>query len=373
MIRLTSSQLGRAKSFMLDLCICTGISSNTRSADYANSYYCVLNSDARYALIYKAAADTIMNAIKRRTFNFKEVDAALQQLKDYRASFGETPKSEAVEWTVKNIQTVAKYLAWACAENHIYWDDVAYTPAEREDFTSGSIFGAAIKDAECFVTQPTTVARTRSASTSSATASTTSGGTGAAKSGYKSAGPQSANVAGLIGTPGEKTHPVTSGVYCIVGDKAGTIVPNAFIHPVNNSAVGEKARVNAVGQPTIRFGAGNGYTDLTIYSADLANMDAIFNHLKDKGLFSKYSGVHVACVKTNAGGYFRVNSEYGEVLVKPTKLNEKLFEEIFEAMANNEEEKVDLTEKVTEEAELTEATRAIEDIHKFVRDSKMYD
>lgn len=367
MIRLTSSQLDRAKSFVLDLCICSGISSNTRTLEYANFYYCIFNLDSRYARTYKTAADTIMNAIKRRTFNFKEVDRALQQLKEYRASFGETPKSTTTDWTVKNIQTVAKYLAWACAENHIYWNDVAYTPAEREEFVSGSMFGAAIKDAECFATQPTTVVRTRSASTSSAASTSSVGGsTGVAKSGYKGAGPQSANVAGLIGKPGEKTHPVTSGVYCIVGDKAGTIVPNAFIHPVNNSAVGEKARVNAVGQPTIKFGAGNGYTDLTIYSTDKTNMETIFDKLKDKGLFSKYSGVHVAAVKTNAGGYFRVNSEYGEVLVKPTKLNEKLFEEIFEAMTYSEEKNVDLTE-------LTEATRAIEDIHKFVRDSKMYD
>ena len=372
MLRLTADQIDRAKSFILDILICAGIASNTRSLDYtSSSYYCILNPDTydSFKSKYKSASVTIAHAITRRTFNFKEVDEALAMLKRTSAEFGTSPKAATCDWKIRLTKTAAKYIAWVCAQNKIYWDDTAYTPAERSEFVASSEFAAALYEAECFVSQPATVKRTRTTTVSDDGVSTTSATSGAPKSGYKSAGAQSANVAGLVSKPGEKEKISSSVVYCIIGAKAGAIIPNAFIHPVENPSVGAISRVNSAGLPIVKFGAGNGYTDITIYSPDKAFMESIMSKLSEKGLLAKYTDVRVVGVKVNAGGYYRVNCEYGEVLIKPTKLNEQLFTEAFEEMKKAAESLVEDT--TAEKAE--QKTEAILDMNKFVRDSKMYD
>jgi hypothetical protein len=284
----------------------------------------------------------------------------------YGFTFGSTIKAAKPSWKLRSVASAAKFLAWCCAQNKIYWNDMAYTPSEREAWKTHSVFAAQLFDAECFVSQPTTVARSRGTSAKAAAASVSRASTGAPKSEYKAAGPQSAYVAGLVGTPGTKDTVASSVVYCITGDKSGTITPKAFIHPVENPSVGERAKVNSAGLPIVKFGAGQGYTDITIYSSDKAVMEKIFKNLEADGKsLSKYSGVHVATVKAEPKGYYRVNTEYGEVLIKPTKLNEKLFTEAFEAMAEAE---------AGDESTLDESsTPAIENMTQFIRDSKLYD
>jgi len=362
MIRFVEEQKQKAYSCFLDILICAGVVTNSRSEEYCSwgrSLACPDGTAARYC---KEAAKTIANAVCRRTFNFKEIDGAFDTLYSRSVVFGETPTADKPYWQARNTKTLPKFVAFCCGINGIYWDDTAYTEEERKAIREDSVFAQMLYEAECFASQPSRVARTRAASTSGAAAG------GAPKSGYKSAGPQSANVVGLIGAPGEKT--LAGGtVYAIIGPKAGTIVPNAFIHPVNNPDAGEKAKVNSDGLPIVKFGAGNGYTDLTIYSTDLSQMERIQSSLKASGAFEKYGGTAtIMGYRPNPGGYFRVNTEFGEVLVKPTKLNEKLFEEVFEAMKATE------AEPLQEEAEdeLTEANK-ITDIKEFYKDYKRYD
>lgn len=360
MIKLNAAQEDKAKSLLLDIWIRARQTANTRAEEYTNwtKYgYSILSST--HDTVGTAAALTIMQAITRRTFNFKEVDTALERLKDNRVSFGNSTKSTTCEWSIKNTAGAAKFLAWICQQNRIYWNDTAYTPSEREAFKTGSVFGYYLYEAECFVSQPSRAARTRTASTRAAGSS---GGSSAPKSGYKSAGPQSAYVAGLLSEPGKKETISSSVIFCITGEKAGTIIPKAFIHPVENSAVGERAKLNADGLPVVKFGAGNGYTDLAIFHPDKAVMDSIFASMESKGLFSKYSGVSVRKTNNDGGGFFRVQSECGEVYVKTTKLNEKLFEDTFAEMI-----------PVAEEEPLIESGPVILNMDQFVRDSKMYD
>ena len=365
MIKLNAAQEGRAKSFLLDLCIRTRHAPNTRSESYITSRYGTPFLSDTFSKVSSEAAQIIIRAMSARTFNFKEVDEALSRIKSYSFSFGDTPTAEHCTWTIRNIAGAAKFLAWICAQNRIYWNDAAYTPAERETWRTESFFANYLFEAECFVSQPSRVKRaTRAASAATdPSAGTGTGAAGAPKSGYKSAGPQSAFVAGLIGKPGEKVTVSEPELYCIAGDKAGTIVPKAFIHPVENPAVGEFAKLNADGLPKIKFGAGNGYTDLAILSRDAATMENILAKMPSH-LTSKYSGVSVRRTRNDASGYFRVNTEFGEVLVKPTKLNEALFAEVFEAMSC----------EACDEKPLYEATDPkIIDMDSFIRDSKMYD
>jgi hypothetical protein len=360
MIKLNAAQEDKAKSLMLDIWIRTRQTANTRVESYYGSYSGSLlgRSYEKYAV---AAATTIMQAITRRTFNFKEVDAALESIKEYGFAFGNSTKSDKCEWKIRNVAGAAKFLAWICQQTKVYWNDIAYTASEREAFKSGSVFAYYLFEAECFVSQPTKVAKTR-ASRAVTGATTGATRTGAPKSGYKSAGPQSAYVAGLVGKPGEKETLSDPLMFCVLGEKAGTIVPKAFIHPVENPAVDEHAKLNSDGLPIVKFGAGNGYTDLAIFHPNIEVMKGIMAKLGERGAFSKYSGVYVAKAK-NEGSYFKVNTEFGEVYVKPTKLNEELFESIFEAMSDTE------TDVELEEA----AGYAISNMDQFVRDCKMYD
>jgi hypothetical protein len=303
-----------------------------------------------------------MTTIITRSFTFSQVDKCLDKLKTYKICFGPTPTADTCTWCIRNVAGAAKFLAWICEQNRIYWDDSAYTDSERAAWRSESLFAHYLHVAGCFASQPTkTSGTTGTGSTGSAGAgSTRATSTGSApKRGYKSAGPQSAYVAGLVGKPGDKAPISDRYIYCIVGDKAGTITPKAFIHPVENPAIGERAKVNSAGLPIVKFGAGNGYTDLAIFSKTPDTMERILDSLRRDGKsLTKYSGVHVIRVKTDSSNYFRVNTEFGEVFVKSTKLNEKLFEEATAA----------------EDAPLAESsTPAIIDMDKFVRDSKMYD
>lgn len=365
MIKMVSAQEGKAKSLLLDLCIRNRLAANTRAESYAESSAShfrgkSLLSDRCHAVVIKAAS-TIMNTITRRTFDFSEVDKALVTLKDYGIQFGDNPKSTECTWQIRKLDGAAKFLAWCCMKNEIYWNDTAYTTAERDDFVSKSSFAYWLFEGECFVSQISTkkpAARAKVASTDP-TAGTTVGSRsgGAPKSGYKSAGPQSAFVAGLVSKPGEKEHVSSSYVYGLVGDKAGTITPKAFIHPVENPAIGETATLGKSGLPLVKFGAGNGYTDLAIFTTSSEAMEKIREQLVTRGTCAKYSGVRVVSVKNDGKGFFKVNTELGEVLVRTTKLNEKLFEE---AMA-------------AEAVDKSEDTPAILHMEQFVRDSKMYD
>lgn len=369
MIKLNDAQANKARSLLLDLCIRNRLVPNTRAEGYGRSRYGVPFISGRFERVSASIATTILNALTNRTFNFKEVDEALANLKTYTFSFGDNPKSDYCGWTVKHVEGTAKFLAWICAENKIYWNDSAYTPAEREAWRSESVFARYLFDAECFVSQPSKKVRTRTAvdptrepGTEMPAAEKT-----APKSGYKSAGPQSAYVAGLVSKPGEKETISERLIFCIQGDKAGTIVPKAFIHPVENPDIGEKAKVNAAGLPIVKFGAGNGYTDLTIFSTSPKVMEDILAKLAAGGkALSKYTNVKVVKTHNDGGRFFRVNTEYGEVLVKPTKLNEKLFIEALEDLSEN---------TVTELSEAIDYSSVpnISNIDNFTRDSKLYD
>ena len=188
--------------------------------------------------------------------------------------------------------------------------------------------GKALHEAGCLGGTPAPVnAATPAASNTANSAS--SAGIAVKKapvSSYKSSGPQSANVVGIINQGAGKQFYAID-LFSIEADKIGANTPHAFIHPVENRAVGERARLDkATGLPKILFGSGNGYTDCTIFFESLAAADTALIELQKDPDNARYKNMKVVKNKPGNKGYFKVNTALGEVLIKAVKLNETLEE-----------------------------------------------
>lgn len=367
MIKFNSPEkLNLAKSLLLDIFIKAGMITNTRSIGYTESYYTIIGSRSSNMI---NTCNSIGNFITRRTFNFTEIQRNTQNFVGMYV--GNTCNSESAEYRFSGgkftTTFVVKSIAWFCQENNIIWDDSPYTAEELQDFVNNNPLASLLYEGHCFASQDDLKAKKIKTKPvvddTTSGGSTSSGGTSKAKSGYKSAGSQLAYVKGLESTDKETFSDL---MYCIIGDKAGTITPMAFIHPVENKEVGETAKVGLDDLPYVKLGAGNGYTDLAIYSPDENVMKEILTSLDT----SKYSNVRVVAVKPAGTGYFKIKTSASMggksqiVYVKPTKLNEHFFTEC-----------LDNEEKTTEEDPVIESWEGggILDIEDFVRESILHD
>lgn len=158
------------------------------------------------------------------------------------------------------------------------------------------------------------------------------------KSNYKSSGPQSANVPALTGSNVKQT--LSGDVYWIIADKTGKNLPHAFVHPVENPSVGEKAKLNSNGDCLVLFGSGNGYTDCTCFFKDNLEADTFLQKLIQSNSNAKQAqNLRVVKNKVDPNGYYEVSTEYGiNVYIKALKLNEELIEETFIDFPYSEEE-----------------------------------
>jgi hypothetical protein len=367
MIKFNSPEkLNLAKSFLLDVFIKAGAITNTRSISYTEDYYSIIGS--RLTSVTNAC-NNIVNFITRRTFNFTEIQRGAVNFEGLYV--GSTCNSETTDYAFPGGKFtpnfVAKSIAWFCQENNIIWDDSPYTADELQDFVNNNPLASLLYEGHCFASQDDLKAKKVKTKTvaddTSSGGSTVSGGISKAKSGYKSAGSQLAYVKGLEDTT-KKTF--SDYMYCIIGDKAGTITPMAFIHPVENKKVGETAKVGLDDLPYVKLGAGNGYTDLAIYSPDENVMKEILATLDT----SKYSNVRVVAVKPASTGYFKIKTSASTggksqiVYVKPTKLNEHFFTEC-----------LDNEEPPAEDDTVIESWEGggILDIEDFVKESILHD
>lgn len=272
----------------------------------------------------KSATDGLYNFIVTRSFdglvqpfsNYANIDEFLQRYGDRLRS----PKSG--RRIHRDADTIARYIAYFCQELGLQWDTSLKTQFEMNEYLSTAL-GKALNEAGCFGTAPkqTVSATNQSAQTANQTAAKAKT---APASSYKAAGPQSGNVVGLIGTPGQKIY--LSGIlFGIEADKLGANTPHAFIHPVENAAAGERARLDSTSHlPVILFGSGNGYTDCTVFFVNAAEADNVLQQLKNN--YTKYSNMRVVKVSASSSGYYKVNTALGEVFIKAVKLNETLEE-----------------------------------------------
>jgi len=327
MAKLNAEQIEYAKAWLYDIFRINGIGANTpdkKQGANAFSY----NS-------WITQATKIFEAIKVRKVNYQEfqnVDQTLEKLAGWKFT---TSNIGNRKWIRKPASVLAKYIAYFCAENKIYWDDTNLTPYEKEELNRTNI-GSALSEYNCFVSQePKSRTRSTTTSSSSTTAgSTTSTSGNAPKNGFKSLGPLSGKVVNLMST--KKQRASSSIVYCIEADKLGKNTPNIFITPLTNN--GDPVSMNKAVQ--VNLGSGNGYADCKLWwdnETDALDFLKSCNYRFGGG---KFQNLHVAKAHADSNGYFEVTTEFGHALIKALKLNEEILEALGLIEENSEQKDI---------------------------------
>ena len=169
--------------------------------------------------------------------------------------------------------------------------------------------------------QGTTTPRTPRAATN------TSGQTvsGARKDDYKYLGPLSSQVRDLKGNPGDKTQ-LSGYIFFITGRNTNSarVKPYAFVQnliPLPNGTV----KGNVGNTNKVYYGSANGYRQYPVYFADPQSADTFLVELLDKiTLPSNMETPHVAANRVDPNGYFKVGTEFGDVFIRASELNEAL-------------------------------------------------
>lgn len=274
-------------------------------------------SDTRFS----KDAQTICTELVNR--DFADIDTAINGISRFRfrPNYTGTGKYKALK-----PDTVAKAIVYFAEEIGLYWDDTIRTPYEIDEFKKTILGGmvykygryiSAIKDKT-----------TRNRATRSVAGNTASA---APQNGYKSSGPQSGNVRGLIGNPGEKLYANGPVSYRIEGDKVKSNTPRVFIKPLTASGAAGNAN-------KVYISSGNGYTDCTCYFDDPNDAQNFLDKIipdvnkliQEKRAIADIAGLRVVKVKSDPNGYFLVNTEYGPCAVSAKTLNETLTETIKE-------------------------------------------
>lgn len=257
-------------------------------------------------------AKNICDEIKNRTFNFVELDNDFRTL--HQNSFDKlTTRGSSY---IKDKQ-IANILAAFCAENEIFWDDVntRKTVTELETYRM-STFGKACWNFGCFLSQQ------KGKRSRSDTTRTTVAGSSAPKSGYKSSGPKSGMIGGLIGEPGEKIK-CYGNLYVIGGKSDKKKKQYVFIDPLSPVAAVNK----------IRIGDPSGWSCCKLFFEDRADAEKAMERLVTEDTFirrtpSHIEGLFVARISPDSNGYFKVETEIGPALIKASKLNEAIAEDM---------------------------------------------
>lgn len=270
------------------------------------------------------AAQTICTFVKARPIDYKsfvDVDKALEKLATLLfypdlsiISFNKTK----VRITKKPAPMLAKYIAnFFANELKIPFDDSTITTYEMAELKK-TVIGKALFAFGCFASQQG--AKISKAQKAPSNQTSQPGQPKAAPAnGYKSSGPQSQNIINIVGQAGQKHVAKGPTSYCIEADKIGKNTPNAFIKPLDS-------KHNKNGVAEVFFGSGNGYTDCRCWLDDENDAKAFLVAVQNK-FSSKYTNIHISKAKSDPNGYFLVKSEFGDVAIKASKLNEALKEE----------------------------------------------
>lgn len=293
-----------AKAWMHDVMVIAGVvqSQRTSSEIYFNYYHNVPTADA------KKICDELINR------DFTNIDSSINMLSSYKffPSFTSSGHTKSFKPDV-----IAKAIVYMAECFNLYWDDTIRTPYEVEEFKK-TILGDAVYKYGRYISTIKDKATSRKA------ASNVSGGprvaASAPQNGYKSSGPQSGNVRGLLGNPGDKVYADGPVSYRIEGDKVKSNTPKVFIKPLNTSG-----EVN--GTNKIFISSGNGYTDCVCYFDDPNDAQNFLNKIEAAGRVPvDVSNLHVAKVKSDTNGYFLVSTEFGTCAISARTLNEAITE-----------------------------------------------
>lgn len=310
MSRLTDPQIATAKSWLHDIFVLAKEIPDCKGS----SYNCMYKTYRRDSLAKHALE--IVNEMKMR--NFAIIDKAFEALSDER--FGSS-MDDTASLTRKNAEVLAKYVAWFCYSNKIYWNDTIRGPEETKLFNE-TYLGKALIEYDCFATTPDRKATTGlggSSRTPKTTSGSSTGSAAPAGGGYKGLGPMSDKARDLKGAPGDKIK-LTGKVYTIEGDSSTTkSIPAAFVRPLD--AAGAAGSTNKV-----FFGTSwKGYKNCVCFYTSESEAFEVAKKLKeDSKIPSSTSTVKVNYKFADHNGYFKVGTEYGDCYILARELNEEL-------------------------------------------------
>lgn len=336
-----------AKAWMHDVMVTAGILSSSQRSGAGSELYFSYYHDVPVADSTKIC-DELINR------DFMNIDSSINKLSGYRFFPSLNTASSAKKYST---DAIAKAIVY-CAECFgLYWDDTIRTPYEIEEFKK-TILGEAVYKYGRYISAIKD--KSTKAKASNAGAGTPRAASSAPQNGYKQSGPQSGNVRGLLGNPGDKVFADGPVSYRIEGDKIQTNTPRVFIKPLTASgAAGNSNKVY--------ISSGNGYTDCTCYFDDPNEAQNFLNKvlqdlntlIQEKRAIAGISNLHVAKVKSDPNGYFLVSTEYGACAVSAKTLNEALTE----AVKEDETVRTPSWEKATEGYSRAD----IEELHTWMR------
>lgn len=313
MAKLTGTEATWSRAVVHDIFVAGGL---VRTSIRTNG----TNRISRHGL--DEVAKIICDEIKNRVFDFPNVERAIERIASY-VSF--TPLHDSGESKSLNANQIARILANACAMQEVYWDDVntARSTVEMETYTKKP-FGKACKDFQCFLSQQAAKkARPMRVAGDAGRAAGRVGGVGRSggTSSYKSSGPKSGIIGGLIGEPGEKTtFKGTAYIYDIICESSKKKTQFVFVDPI-----AYKSDINKV-----RFGDPSGWSACKLLFETRDEVDAAIAAIRDGGfrIPADVTGFTAAKQKVDPNGYFKIRTEIGEAYIKASKLNEAMKEDL---------------------------------------------
>ena len=281
----------------------------------------------------RGSIKTVCDEITLRSFDFFNVDTALNQLADCKffvdpTAFGRVKGARMVK---RSADLLAGYIANFCAEQGIYWDDVnTHKTVNEMDQYKKTLLGGAVWEYECFLSQQLNKGNATSASAASTTGAAT--GTQAAPARapkapkapgqgpanpYKSSGPQSGKARDLKGQPGSKVYANTKVSFCIVADNAKSASPAyALVKPLS------KQGDNGNGTNRVFVSSSHGYADCTCYFDDINDANAFLAQCNAKNWGPDISNLRVMKRASESNGYFIVGTEFGDCAISAKRMNE---------------------------------------------------
>jgi hypothetical protein len=266
---------------------------------------------------YFDQAKAICDEIKYRAFDFPKLDSALRSISNY--TYVE-PLHDDGSGSYKSLDTaqMARIIAAFCAEQEIFWDDIntLRTTTEMETYRMSRL-GKACWEFGCFLSQRPD----KKAGAASKTRTPRAAGA-APKSGYKSSGPRSGDIKGLIGEPGKKiTFTSSTLLYVIVCESSKPKAQYVYIDPLAYRANPNK----------VKLGDPSGYSACKLFFDSIEAAEKAVKHIK--ATFDIPSHITDFIIKkqtADSNGYFAVATDVGTAFIKASKLNEEIVEEITE-------------------------------------------
>jgi hypothetical protein len=306
-----------AKAWMHDIMVIAGVL--PKSQRTANDIYFTY-----YSPVPSAAATKICDELINR--DFADIDASIKHLTSYRFYPNFTEQRGDKRYSAENIAKAIVYMAECFG---LYWDDTVRTPYEIDEFKK-TLLGTAVYTYGRYIS----AIKDKASRASASSTGTPRAASSAPQNGYKQSGPQSGNVRGLLGNPGDKVYADGPISYRIEGDKLQSNTPRVFIKPLTASGAAGNSN-------KIYISSGNGYTDCTCYFDDPNEAQKFLDKIlpdvnkliQEKRAIAGIANLHVTKVKSDPNGYFLVDTEYGPCAVSAKTLNEAMTEALKEEAA----------------------------------------